>query len=62
MERILRLNLCDNNAIKVFKTSVLNTLRPGRREPRAQESPPKTYQLLTSPRHKFKEIPCRAAA
>lgn len=36
--------------------SVRNTLRPGRREPRAQKRRPKTYQLLTSPRHVFHEI------
>lgn len=35
--------------------SVRNALRPGRREPRAQKRRPQTYQLLTSPRHVFKE-------
>ena len=39
--------------------SVQNPLRPGRREPRAKKRRPKSYQLLTKPRHKFKEIPPR---
>jgi len=39
--------------------SVQNPLRPDRREPRAKKRRPKTYQLLTSPRHKFHEIPHR---
>ena len=39
--------------------SVQNPLRPGRREPRAKKRRPKSYQLLTKPRHKFKEIPHR---
>lgn len=39
--------------------SVRNPLRPERQEPRAKKRRPKTYQLLTSPRHKFKEIPHR---
>lgn len=39
--------------------SVLNPLRPGRQEPRAKKRRPKSYQLLTKPRHKFKEIPHR---
>jgi hypothetical protein len=46
--------------------SIQNPLRPGRREPRATKRRPKTYQLLTRPRHQFQEIPhrdrCRAAA
>jgi hypothetical protein len=39
--------------------SVKNPLRPDRREPRAKKRRPKSYQLLTSPRHNFKEIPHR---
>lgn len=39
--------------------SVRNPLRPERQEPRAKKRRPKTYQLLTSPRHQFKEIPHR---
>jgi hypothetical protein len=39
--------------------SVCNPLRPGRREPRAKKRRPKSYQLLTSPRHQFQEIPHR---
>jgi hypothetical protein len=39
--------------------SVQNPMRPDRREPRALKRRPKTYQLLTSPRHKFHEIPHR---
>jgi hypothetical protein len=31
-------------------------MRPNRREPRAKKGRPKAYQLLTKPRHKFKEI------
>jgi hypothetical protein len=33
--------------------------RPGRSEPRCLKRRPKTYQLLTSPRHEMKEIPHR---
>ncbi len=33
--------------------------RPGRREPRAVKHRPKSYQLLTRPRHSFREIPHR---
>jgi len=33
--------------------------RPGRREPRAVKRRPKPYQLLTRPRHSFREIPHR---
>ena len=36
--------------------SVQNPLRPERREPRAKKRRPKSYQLLTKPRHKFQEI------
>ena len=36
--------------------SVQNPLRPNRREPRALKRRPKSYQLLTQPRHKFQEI------
>ncbi len=36
--------------------SVQNPLRPQRREPRAVKRRPKTFQLLTKPRHKFREI------
>ena len=39
--------------------SVKNPLRPDRREPRAKKRRPKSYQLLTAPRHKFQEIPHR---
>jgi hypothetical protein len=39
--------------------SVQNPLRPRRREPRAKKRRPKSYQLLTKPWHKFKEIPHR---
>ncbi|MBL9178953.1 MAG: IS4 family transposase [Verrucomicrobiaceae bacterium] len=39
--------------------SVQNPLRPGRREPRAKKRRPKSYQLLTAPRHQFQEIPHR---
>jgi len=38
---------------------VQNPKRPGRREPRAVKRRPKTYQLLTKPRHQFTEIPHR---
>lgn len=34
-------------------------IRPGRSEPRAKKRRPKNYQLLTKPRHEFKEIPHR---
>lgn len=33
--------------------------RPGRSEPRCMKRRPKTYQLLTAPRHEMKEIPHR---
>jgi hypothetical protein len=36
-----------------------NPQRPGRREPRALKRRPKTFQLLTRPRHQFREIPHR---
>ena len=40
-----------------LKSEVLGvTLTPGRREPRATKRRPKTYQLLTRPRHQFQEI------
>lgn len=39
--------------------SVQNSLRPDRREPRAVKRRPKTFQMLTKPRHKFHEIPHR---
>lgn len=39
--------------------SIKNPLRPGRREPRAMKRRPKSYQLLTRPRHRFQEIPHR---
>jgi hypothetical protein len=39
--------------------SVQNPLRPNRREPRAKKRRPKSYQLLTSPRSQFHEIPHR---
>ena len=39
--------------------SVQNPLRPGRQAPRAKKRRPKSYQLLTQPRHKFHEIPHR---
>ena len=35
-------------------------IRPGRHEPRAVKKRPKSYQLLTSPRGVFKEIPHRS--
>jgi hypothetical protein len=35
---------------------VQNAHRPERREPRAKKRRPKCYQLLTKPRHKFREI------
>ena len=34
-------------------------LRPDRREPRATKRRPKSYQMLTKPRHIFKEVPHR---
>ena len=34
-------------------------LRPNRAEPRARKRRPKNYQLLTKPRHEFKEVPHR---
>jgi hypothetical protein len=37
--------------------SVQNPLRPGRLEPRAKKRRAKHYQLLSKPRHEFKEIP-----
>jgi hypothetical protein len=40
-------------------SKVLN-IRPGRREPRAKKLRPKSYQLLTSHRSKFREIPHRS--
>jgi len=33
--------------------------RPGRKEPRATKRRPKSYQMLTKPRHVFKEVPHR---
>jgi hypothetical protein len=42
--------------------SVQNSLRPERRETPAKKRRPKSYQLLTQPRHEFQEIPHRAAA
>ena len=39
--------------------SVRNQARPGRLEPRAKKRRPKTHQLLTQPRHVFKEVPHR---
>ena len=39
--------------------SVTNPLRPDRREPRAKKRRSKSYQVLTEPRRKFKEIPHR---
>jgi hypothetical protein len=36
-------------------------LRPNRTEPRAVKQRPKNYQLLTSPRRQFKEIPHRTS-
>jgi len=39
--------------------SVQNPLRPWRNEPRAIKRRPKSYQLLTRPRHQFQEIPHR---
>lgn len=39
--------------------SVQNPLRPGRKEPRAMNRRPKSYQLLTRPRREFQEIPHR---
>ena len=35
--------------------------RPGRQEPRARKRRPKTFQLLTTPRHEMKEIPHRSS-
>ena len=35
-------------------------LRPGRQEPRCVKRRPKSYQLLTAPRHQMKEIPHRS--
>jgi hypothetical protein len=34
--------------------------RPGRSEPRCRKRRPKSYQLLTAPRHEMKEIPHRS--
>lgn len=39
--------------------NVRNPHRPERQEPRAKKRRPKTHQLLTKPRHEFKEIPHR---
>lgn len=39
--------------------SVQNPLRPDRHEPRAKKRRPNSYQLLTSPRRQFREIPHR---
>lgn len=39
--------------------SVQNPIRPGRQEPRAKKRRPNSYQLLTSPRRQFQEIPHR---
>jgi hypothetical protein len=39
--------------------TVKNPERPDRQEPRAKKRRPKTHQLLTKPRHEFKEIPHR---
>ncbi len=50
---------CWHKELREAIASVRNLLRPGRQEPRAQKRRPKTYQLLTSPRHKFHEIPHR---
>lgn len=38
--------------------SVQNPLRPDRREPLDKKRRPKSYQLLTKPRRKFREIHC----
>jgi len=38
---------------------VNNPHRPDRIEPRAKKRRPKTYRLLTQPRHEFQEIPHR---
>lgn len=40
-------------------SEVQNPHRPGRLEPRAKKRRPKNYQLLTKPRHEFREIPHR---
>ena len=41
-------------------TSYIVPDRPGRREPRCRKRRPKTFQLLTKPRHKMVEIPHRS--
>ena len=38
----------------------LLTIRKGRHEPRAKKRRPKNYQLLTQPRHQFREIQHRS--
>jgi len=40
-------------------SKVQNPERVGQREPRAKKRRDKSYQLLTKPRHLFKEIPHR---
>ena len=42
--------------LSICATKVLD-IRPGRQEPRAIKRRPKPFQLLTAPRHVFREIP-----
>ena len=55
---ILKSNLYEK-LIKTCADHVLN-IRPYRREPRARKRRPKNYQLLTSSRKTFREIPHRS--
>lgn len=57
-EKPRKLARCQADLLEAI-ASVQNPLRPGRKEPRAVKRRPKSYQLLTRPRHKFQEIPHR---
>ncbi|MFC4993527.1 hypothetical protein [Rubritalea tangerina] len=54
------LESCRKRIIETFATKTLS-IRPFRSEPRAQKQRPKNYQLLTEPRHTFREIAHRGA-
>ena len=48
-----------HDQLMVAIAGLKNPRRPDRREPRAKKRRPKNHQLLTKPRHTFKEIPHR---
>jgi len=45
--------------MKILAADIVPIPKEPRREPRAIKRRPKSYQLLTKPRHKFREIPHR---